>query len=383
MGIAPTVPPKSNITKLSPVKPKDVELPTQDLRIAKALEHVNKTVKSDNGDPTLLQFNGEIKPRPTISTGSLGLDCALGVGGYPQGRIVEVYGPESSGKTTLTLHAIAEAQKRGGVACFVDAEHALDPLYAKNLHVNMDKLLVCQPDNGEQGLSVVDALIESGIFTWGDIIVVDSVAALVTKAELEGEVGDHHMAQTARLMSQTLKTLVAKLNKSGALLFFTNQIRDSIDTSGYGPKTGTVGGRALKFYASQRIETKRVGSVKVTIAGKEEVVANQTNAYVAKNKVAPPFKTAELKIRFGKGVSKLDELLDLGLLYEEILQKGAYFKGPNLEKDRPSDPAELEKWWVNIGQGRENVLSYLEDHPEMASKIELNLREGLHLTLQH
>jgi recombination protein RecA len=375
MGIPATKTTTNGTTKPSPVTPKEVELPEQEQRLRAALEFVNKNVEGS----TLQRFDGVIKPIPVISTGSLALDCALGVGGIAQGKVIEVFGPESSGKTSLCIACMASAQKSGGLAAFIDVEHALDMRYCEALGVDSSRLLVCQPDSGEQALATVQSLIESGQFKWGDLIVVDSVAALTTKAEIDGDIGDMHMAQVARLMSQTLKTLVGPLSKSGATLFFTNQIRDTISMGGFGPSTSTSGGRALKFYASQRIETKKTGSVKAVIDGKEQIVANLTSAYIAKSKVAPPFQTAELTIRFGRGICKEDEVLSLGLKFGEVLQSGAWFKGSNPDKPRPTDPEELQTWWIPIGQGKENVIRYFLENPTYMAFLEKNLREGLHL----
>jgi recombination protein RecA len=357
----------------TPVKPKELELVGNEGRLKAALEHVNKTVEGAN----LMRFNGEIVPVPVISSGSLAVDCALGIGGYAQGRVVEVYGPESSGKTTLTLHAIAEAQKAGGLAAFIDAEHALDLKYASNLNVNVNELLLSQPDNGEQALDIMRSLLAH--FKWGDIIVVDSVAALVTKAEIEGDVGSAHIGQTARLMSQTLKMIVGELAKCGALLFFTNQLRDAVNMSGYGPTTSTTGGNALKFYASQRINTKRIGSIdgKAGADGKAVRVANQTEVHIVKNKMAPPFATALVTIRFGLGISRLDEIIEMGKKHGCVLAKGSYLKCANPDKPRPEDPKELEAWWLNMGQGLNQALDFLKARPEVATYLEHDLRAGL------
>ena len=287
----------------------------------------------------------------TISTGSLGLDIALGVGGLPRGRVVEIYGPESSGKTTLTLHIIAEAQKAGGVCAFVDAEHALDPGYARKLHVNLDDLLISQPDTGEQALEIADTLVRSGAV---DVIVIDSVAALVPKAELEGEMGDSHVGLQARLMSQALRKLTASINRSKCMVIFTNQIRSKIGVMFGSPET-TTGGNALKFYASVRLDIRRIGQVK----DKDETVGNQTRVKVVKNKVAPPFRVVEFDIMYGEGVSKTGELLDLGVKAGIVEKSGSWFSCDG----------------QRIGQGRENAKTFLRDNREMAESIEKRIRE--------
>jgi recombination protein RecA len=285
-----------------------------------------------------------------VSTGSLGLDLALGVGGLPRGRIVEIFGPESSGKTTLTLHVIAEAQKVGGTCAFVDAEHALDPSYAKKLGVDLDGLLISQPDTGEQALEIADTLVRSGAV---DVIVVDSVAALVPKAELEGEMGDAHVGLQARLMSQALRKLTASINRSKCMLIFTNQIRSKIGVMFGSPET-TTGGNALKFYASVRLDVRRIGQVK----DKDEVVGNQTKVKVVKNKVAPPFRVVEFDIMYGEGVSKSGELIDLGIKAGVVEKSGSWFSWNG----------------QRIGQGRENAKTYLREHPEAAAEIERTIR---------
>ena len=293
-----------------------------------------------------------------ISTGSLGLDIALGIGGLPRGRIVEIYGPESSGKTTLALHVIAEAQKKGGTCAFVDAEHALDPAYAKKLKVDIDNLLISQPDAGEQALEIADTLVRSGAI---DVLVVDSVAALVPRAELEGEMGDHHVGLQARLMSQALRKLTSSVARSNCLIIFINQIRMKIGVMFGNPET-TTGGNALKFYASVRLEIRRIGAIK----DKEEVTGNQTRVKVVKNKVAPPFKTVEFDIMYGEGVSKTGELLDLGAKAGIIEKSGSWFSY-NSER---------------IGQGRENAKQFLRDHPEKAEAIEKAIRGNAGLVSQ-
>ncbi|MGI9434391.1 MAG: recombinase RecA [Geminicoccaceae bacterium] len=286
-----------------------------------------------------------------ISTGSLGLDLALGIGGLPKGRVVEIYGPESSGKTTLTLHCIAEAQKMGGVCAFIDAEHALDPGYARKLGVDIDELLISQPDTGEQSLEIADTLVRSGAV---DIVVIDSVAALVPKAELEGEMGDSHVGLQARLMSQALRKLTGSINRSNCMVIFTNQIRLKIGVMFGSPET-TTGGNALKFYASVRLDIRRIGQIK----DKDEVVGNQTRVKVVKNKVSPPFRVVEFDIMYGEGISKTGELLDLGVKADLVEKSGSWFSYNS----------------QRIGQGRENAKNFLRDNPEMADEIEKKIRE--------
>jgi recombination protein RecA len=286
-----------------------------------------------------------------IPSGSLGLDLALGIGGLPRGRIIEIYGPESSGKTTLALHAIAEAQKLGGTCAFVDAEHALDPIYARKLGVDVDNLLISQPDAGEQALEIADTLVRSGAV---DVLVVDSVAALVPRAELEGEMGDSHMGLHARLMSQALRKLTGSVSRSKCLLVFLNQIRMKIGVMFGNPET-TTGGNALKFYASLRLEIRRIGQIKE----RDEVVGNQTRVKVVKNKLAPPFRQVEFDIIYGEGISKVGELIDLGVKVGVVEKSGAWF---SCDSQR-------------IGQGRENAKQFLRDHPEMVVAIETRVRE--------
>ncbi|HAO25900.1 MAG TPA: recombinase RecA, partial [Methylophaga sp.] len=285
-----------------------------------------------------------------VSTGSIGLDVALGIGGLPRGRVVEIYGPESSGKTTLTLHAIAEMQKLGGTAAFVDAEHALDPLYAEKLGVNIDDLLVSQPDTGEQALEITDMLVRSGAV---DIVVVDSVAALTPKAEIEGDMGDSHMGLQARLMSQALRKLTANIKRSNTLVIFINQIRMKIGVMFGNPET-TTGGNALKFYASVRLDIRRIGAIKKG----DEILGNETRVKVVKNKVAPPFKQVEFDILYGEGISREGELIDLGVSENIVEKSGAWY---SYDGNR-------------IGQGKDNVRIYLKEHPEMAKDIEAKIR---------
>jgi recombination protein RecA len=288
----------------------------------------------------------------TVSTGSLSLDIALGIGGLPRGRVVEIYGPESSGKTTLALHCIAEAQKKGGTCAFVDAEHALDPIYARKLGVNIDELLISQPDTGEQALEIADTLVRSGAV---DVLVVDSVAALVPRAELEGEMGDSMPGLQARLMSQALRKLTASINRSNTMVIFINQIRMKIGVM-YGSPETTTGGNALKFYASVRLDIRRIGAIKE----REEVVGNQTRVKVVKNKLAPPFKQVEFDIMYGQGISKTGELIDLGVKAGVVEKSGSWF---SYDSQR-------------IGQGRENAKSFLKANPDMAARIEAAIRQN-------
>jgi recombination protein RecA len=288
----------------------------------------------------------------TVPSGSLGLDIALGVGGLPRGRVIEIYGPESSGKTTLTLHVIAEAQKKGGVCAFVDAEHALDPVYARKLGVNLNDLLISQPDTGEQALEITDTLVRSGAV---DVLVIDSVAALTPRAEIEGEMGESQPGLQARLMSQALRKLTASISRSNTMVIFINQIRMKIGVM-YGSPETTSGGNALKFYASVRLDIRRIGAIKE----REQVVGNQTRVKVVKNKVAPPFKQVEFDIMYGEGVSKAGELIDLGVKAGVVEKSGAWFSFDS----------------VRLGQGRENAKAFLKTNPEMADKIEHAIREN-------
>jgi len=287
-----------------------------------------------------------------IPSGSLGLDLALGIGGLPRGRIIEIYGPESSGKTTLALHAIAEAQKRGGTCAFVDAEHALDPIYARKLGVDVDNLLISQPDAGEQALEIADTLVRSGAV---DVLVIDSVAALVPRAELEGEMGDNHMGLHARLMSQALRKITGSVSRSDTMLIFINQIRLKIGVMFGNPET-TTGGNALKFYASIRLEIRRIGQIK----DRDEVVGNQTRVKVVKNKLAPPFRQVEFDIMYGEGISKVGELIDLGVKAGVVEKSGAWFSYDS----------------TRIGQGRENAKQFLRDKRDMADAIEKRVRDA-------
>ena len=320
---------------------------------AKALEAALAQIDRAFGKGSVMKLGSkETMEVESISTGSLGLDMALGIGGLPRGRVVEIYGPESSGKTTLALHAIAEAQKAGGTAAFVDAEHALDPAYAKKLGVNIDELIVSQPDTGEQALEIVDTLVRSNAI---DVLVIDSVAALVPRAEIEGEMGDSHVGLQARLMSQSLRKLTGSISRSRCTVIFINQLRMKIGVM-YGNPETTTGGNALKFYASVRLDIRRTGQIK----DREEIVGNTTRVKVVKNKVAPPFKQVEFDIMYGEGVSKLGEILDLGVKAGVVEKSGAWFSYDS----------------IRIGQGRENSKKYLREHPEMADKIEKVIRDN-------
>ncbi len=323
---------------------------------SKALEAALSQIERAYGKGSIMKLGeNSVVQMEAISTGSLGLDIALGIGGLPRGRIIEIYGPESSGKTTLTLHAVAQAQKEGGVCAFIDAEHALDPVYAKKLGVNVENLLISQPDAGEQALEIADTLVRSGAV---DLIVIDSVAALVPRAELEGEMGDHHVGLQARLMSQALRKLTSTIAKSNTTIIFINQIRMKIGVMFGSPET-TTGGNALKFYSSVRMDIRRIGQIKE----RDEVIGNQTRVKVVKNKVAPPFKVVEFDIMYGKGISYNGELVDLGVKAEVVEKAGSWYS----YKDE------------RIGQGRENVKQYLEDHPDVAESIALEIKNSLGL----
>ncbi|MDO4434898.1 MAG: recombinase RecA [Cardiobacteriaceae bacterium] len=318
----------------------------------KALSAVLAQLDKQFGKGTVMRLGDQVNQNiEAISTGSLGLDIALGIGGLPKGRIVEIYGPESSGKTTLTLQVIAEAQKEGGACAFIDAEHALDPIYARKLGVNTDDLYITQPDTGEQALEIADALVRSGAFS---VIVIDSVAALTPKAEIEGEMGDSHMGLQARLMSQALRKLTANIKKANTLVIFINQIRMKIGVMFGSPET-TTGGNALKFYASVRMDIRRTGSVK----DGEEVLGSETRVKVVKNKVAPPFKQATFDIMYGEGISRIGEIIDLGVAASVIQKSGAWYSY-NGEK---------------IGQGKEKVRLFLKENPNLATEIERAIRD--------
>ncbi|HEX2803879.1 MAG TPA: recombinase RecA [Sphingomicrobium sp.] len=326
-----------------------LEVPGMDRQ--KALEAALAQIDRAFGKGSAMKLGSREKIEiDTISTGSLGLDIALGVGGLPRGRVVEIYGPESSGKTTLALHAVAEAQKAGGTAAFVDAEHALDPGYAKKLGVDVDELIVSQPDTGEQALEIVDTLVRSNAV---DVLVVDSVAALVPRAEIEGEMGDSHVGLQARLMSQALRKLTGSISRSRCLVIFINQVRMKIGVM-YGNPETTTGGNALKFYASVRLDIRRTGQIK----DRDDIIGNSTRVKVVKNKVAPPFKQVEFDIMYGQGVSKVGEILDLGVKAGLVEKSGAWFSYDS----------------VRIGQGRENAKQYLTENPDVAQRIENAIR---------
>ena len=321
---------------------------------AKALDAALSQIERAFGKGSIMRLgkNQQAIEIETVSTGSLGLDIALGVGGLPKGRVVEIYGPESSGKTTLALHTIAESQKKGGVCAFVDAEHALDPVYARKLGVNLDDLLISQPDTGEQALEITDTLVRSGAI---DVLVVDSVAALTPRAEIEGEMGDNQPGLQARLMSQALRKLTASISRSNCMVIFINQIRMKIGVM-YGSPETTTGGNALKFYASVRLDIRRVSTLKE----RDEATGNQVRVKVVKNKVAPPFKQVEFDIMFGEGISKAGELVDLGVKAGIVEKSGAWF---SFDSQR-------------LGQGRENAKSFLKANPDVAAKIETTIRQN-------
>ncbi len=321
---------------------------------SKALDAALSQIERNFGKGSIMRLgkNDKSMDVETVSTGSLGLDIALGIGGLPRGRVVEIYGPESSGKTTLALHCLAEAQKKGGICAFIDAEHALDPIYARKLGVNVDDLLISQPDAGEQALEIADTLVRSGAV---DVLVIDSVAALVPRAELEGEMGDSQPGLQARLMSQALRKLTASINRSNTMVIFINQIRMKIGVM-YGSPETTTGGHALKFYASVRLDIRRIGAIKE----RDEVVGNQTRVKVVKNKLAPPFKQVEFDIMYGEGISKSGELIDLGVKAGVVEKSGTWF---SYDSQR-------------IGQGRENAKAFLKANPDIAAKIETAIRQN-------
>ncbi|MBS7805760.1 recombinase RecA [Rhizobiales bacterium TNE-4] len=321
---------------------------------AKALDAALSQIERAFGKGSIMRLgkNEKAVEIETVPTGSLGLDIALGVGGLPRGRVIEIYGPESSGKTTLALHCVAEAQKKGGVCGFIDAEHALDPVYARKLGVNLEDLLISQPDTGEQALEIADTLVRSGAI---DVLVVDSVAALVPRAEIEGEMGDVQPGLQARLMSQALRKLTASISRSNCMVIFINQIRMKIGVM-YGSPETTTGGNALKFYASVRLDIRRIGAIK----DKEEAIGNTTRVKVVKNKVAPPFKQVEFDIMYGEGISKTGELIDLGVKAGIVEKSGAWF---SYDSQR-------------LGQGRENAKIFLKQNPEVANKIEQQIRQN-------
>ncbi|MCY3597367.1 MAG: recombinase RecA [Rhodospirillales bacterium] len=329
----------------------DVNTPTDDRQ--RNLDAALKDIERNFGAGSIMRLGTDraIKVE-AVSTGSVGLDVALGIGGLPRGRVIEIYGPESSGKTTLALHTVAEAQKSGGICAFVDAEHALDPMYAQRLGVNVEDLLLSQPDAGEQALEIADSLVRSGAI---DVLVIDSVAALVPRAELEGEMGDTHVGLQARLMSQALRKLTGSISKSRTIVIFINQIRMKVGVM-YGSPETTSGGNALKFYASVRLDIRRIGQIK----NGADVVGNQTRVRVVKNKMAPPFKTVEFDIMYGEGISKLGEMLDLGVKHGVIEKAGSWY---SYDSER-------------IGQGRENAKVYLREHADVADLIEAAIREA-------
>jgi recombination protein RecA len=326
----------------------------RDMDKAKALESALAQIERQFGKGSIMKLGSDnaIMDVEATSTGSLGLDIALGIGGLPKGRIVEIYGPESSGKTTLTLHVVAEEQKKGGVCAFVDAEHALDPQYARKLGVNLDELLISQPDTGEQALEIVDTLVRSGAVS---LVVVDSVAALTPKAEIEGDMGDMQMGSQARLMSQAMRKLTASIGRSNCMVIFINQIRMKIGVMFGSPET-TTGGNALKFYASVRLDIRRIGAIK----DRDEVVGNTTRVKVVKNKVAPPFKEVEFDIMYGEGISKMGELVDLGVKAGIVEKSGSWYSYGD----------------ERIGQGRENAKQFLRQNPGTAAEIEAKIRAG-------
>lgn len=331
-------------------KEKDAKLKALKL----TLDKMDKTY----GKGTVMKMSDQaISDIEAIPSGSLGLDVALGVGGYPRGRVIEIYGPESSGKTTLTLHAIAEAQKAGGIAAFIDAEHAFDRFYAENLGIDLENLIISQPDNGEQALEITDNLIRSGAI---DIIVIDSVAALTPKSEIEGEMGDSKMGLHARLMSQALRKLTASISKTNCTVIFINQLREKIGVMFGNPET-TTGGNALKFYASVRLDIRRSTQIK---DANSNVLGNKTKVKVVKNKVAPPFKTAEFDIMYGEGVSKIGEIIDIGVDYEIIKKSGSWFSYED----------------TKLGQGRDAVKAVLKDNPDLMDELEVKIREALKVT---
>ena len=325
---------------------------------SKSLKDTLADIDSHFGKGTVMRMGDrEILDIPSISTGSVGLDIALGIGGIPKGRVTEIYGPESSGKTTLTLQIIAQCQKGGGTCAFIDAEHALDPQYAEKLGVNVDELLLSQPDTGEQALEVADMLVKSNSV---DLVIIDSVAALVPRAEIEGEMGDHHVGLQARLMSQALRKITGNIQRSGATVVFINQIRMKIGVMFGSPET-TTGGNALKFYSTVRLDIRRIGALK----DREDIVGNQTRVKVVKNKVAPPFKTVEFDILYGKGISKKGEIIDIGVEAGIIEKSGTWY---SYEGER-------------MGQGRENVKTFLEENPDISASIEIAVRESAGLKI--
>ncbi len=327
---------------------------SKDMDKSKSLDAALSQIEKQFGKGSIMKLGSEdaIAEISSISSGSLGLDIGLGIGGFPKGRVVEIYGPESSGKTTLALHVLAEAQKQGGVCAFIDAEHALDPAYAKNLGVNIEELLISQPDHGEQALEIADTLVRSAAV---DVIVIDSVAALTPKAELDGDMGDSLPGLQARLMSQALRKLTGSISKSNTMIIFINQIRMKIGVMFGSPET-TTGGNALKFYSSVRVDIRRIGAIK----DREQIIGNQTRVKVVKNKVAPPFRTIEFDIMYGKGISKRGEIIDLGVEAGIVEKSGTWY---SYEGER-------------MGQGRENAKVFLEENPDISNQIEFSIRES-------
>lgn len=320
----------------------------------KALKLTLDKIEKSYGKGTIMRMGGEaVENIPAISSGSVSLDLAMGIGGYPKGRVIEIYGPESSGKTTLAIHAIAEAQKKGGTAAFIDAEHAFDRFYAENLGVDIENLLVSQPDNGEQALEITDHLIRSGAI---DIIVIDSVAALTPKAEIEGEMGESKMGLQARLMSQALRKLTSSISRTKTCVIFINQLREKIGVMFGNPET-TTGGNALKFYASVRVDVRRIGQIK----DGDQAVGNRTRAKIVKNKIAPPFQKAEFDLMYGKGISKTGEIIDLGVEFEIVKKSGSWFSYGD----------------TKLGQGRDAVKNLLEDNIELAEELENKIRDAI------
>lgn len=340
---------KEKVKEKEKAKEKDEKLKALDAALSQIEKQYGKGAVMKLGDPTS-QMNVETTP-----TGSLSLDIALGLGGIPKGRIVEIYGPESSGKTTVTLHMIAEVQKRGGIAGFIDAEHALDPVYARNIGVDIDNLYISQPDNGEQALEITETMVRSGAI---DIVVVDSVAALVPKAEIDGDMGDSHVGLQARLMSQALRKLTAVISKSNCTVIFINQLREKVGVV-YGNPETTTGGRALKFYSTIRLDVRKLEALKQS----GEIIGNRTRVKVVKNKIAPPFREAEFDIMFGEGISRVGDMLDVATNLNIINKSGAWFAYENNK----------------IGQGRENAKNYLKDHPEIFDEVERKVREHYNL----
>ncbi len=340
---------KEKIREKEKLKEKDDKMKALDAALSQIEKQYGKGAVMKLGDPAS-QMNVETTP-----TGSLSLDIALGLGGIPKGRIVEIYGPESSGKTTVTLHMIAEVQKRGGIAGFIDAEHALDPVYARNIGVDIDNLYISQPDNGEQALEITETMVRSGAI---DIVVVDSVAALVPKAEIDGDMGDSHVGLQARLMSQALRKLTAVISKSNCTVIFINQLREKVGVV-YGNPETTTGGRALKFYSTIRLDVRKIEALKQS----GEIIGNRTRIKVVKNKIAPPFKEAEFDIMFGEGISRVGDMLDVATNLNIINKSGAWFAYENNK----------------IGQGRENAKNYLKEHPEVFDEVERKVREHYNL----